>query len=165
MDEIAHSYADWLDMKRLEMVLQKSKNPGAAKEKAIQEGRVIPEHFVKAFERTPIEKIKENFEKLDILEKNIDLLNIKLDENEEKLNAVFISIDAEYAGYIVINDVIKTEAKEVINELKTLGIYKSYMLTGDKKEVAFDVGNKLGIDEIKYELLPHEKLSNFEQIW
>ena len=38
------------------------------------------------------------------------------------------------------------------------------MLTGDKKEVAFDIGNKLGIDKIKYELLPHEKLANFEQI-
>ena len=111
--------------------------------------------------------IKATIDDKEILIGNKKLLskfNIKLDENEEKLNAVFISIDAEYAGYIVINDVIKTEAKEVINELKTLGIYKSYMLTGDKKEVAFDVGNKLGIDEIKYELLPHEKLANFEQI-
>ncbi|MDD3055434.1 MAG: HAD-IC family P-type ATPase [Aliarcobacter sp.] len=65
---------------------------------------------------------------------------------------------------IIINDIIKMEAKEIINELKKLDISKTYMLTGDKKEVVLDVGNKLGIDVIRYELLPQEKLTYFEQI-
>jgi len=64
----------------------------------------------------------------------------------------------------VVNDIIKIEAKDVISELKKLDISKTYMLTGDKKEVALEVGNTLGIDVIKYELLPQEKLTYFEQI-
>jgi Cd2+/Zn2+-exporting ATPase len=64
----------------------------------------------------------------------------------------------------VVNDIIKTEAKDIISELKKLDISKTYMLTGDKKEVALDVGKTLGIDTIKYELLPQEKLTYFKQI-
>ena len=111
--------------------------------------------------------IKATIDSKEILIGNKKLLakfNVQIDEIEEKLSAVFVSIDNKFAGYIFVNDIIKTEAKDVINELKNLGIYKTFMLTGDKKEVALDVGKTLGIDEIKYELLPHEKLSNFEQI-
>ena len=90
--------------------------------------------------------------------------NVQIDEIEEKLSAIFIAIDNKFAGYIVVNDIIKTEAKDIISELKKLDISKTYMLTGDKKEVALDVGKTLGIDTIKYELLPQEKLTYFEQI-
>lgn len=77
---------------------------------------------------------------------------------------VYIAINGVFAGYIVVSDIIKVEAKEVITELKKLNIEKIYMLTGDKKEVALDVANTIGIDEVKYELLPQDKLTNFEEI-
>ena len=130
-------------------------------------GKTIDSKLITQHEELSGLGIKATIDNKDILIGNKKLLtkfNIQIDEIEEKLSAVFIAIDNKFAGYIVVNDIIKTEAKDVINELKNLGIYKTYMLTGDKKEVALDVGKTLGIDEIKYELLPHEKLSNFEQI-
>ncbi|RXJ90302.1 cadmium-translocating P-type ATPase [Arcobacter sp. CECT 8983] len=112
--------------------------------------------------------IKAQIDSKEVLIGNDRLLEkfgIKVDKNiEEELNVVFISIDSNFAGYIVVSDIIKVEAKEVIAELKNLGIEKTYMLTGDKKDVALNVANLLGIDEVKYELLPQDKLSNFEAI-
>ncbi|NVJ53191.1 MAG: cadmium-translocating P-type ATPase [Campylobacteraceae bacterium] len=112
--------------------------------------------------------IKAQIDSKEVLVGNDRLLEkfgIKVDENiEEELNVVFISIDSNFAGYIVVSDIIKVEAKEVITELKNLGIKKTFMLTGDKKDVALNVANLLGIDEVKYELLPQDKLSNFEAI-
>ena len=130
-------------------------------------GKTIDSKLITQHEELSGLGIKATIDSKEILIGNKKLLtkfNIQIDEIEEKLSAVFVSIDNKFAGYIVVNDIIKTEAKNVINELKNLGIYKTFMLTGDKKEVALDVGKTLGIDEIKYELLPHEKLSNFEQI-
>jgi Cd2+/Zn2+-exporting ATPase len=83
---------------------------------------------------------------------------------KENLNVVFVAVDSKFAGYIVVSDIIKVEAKEFISELKKLNIQKTYMLTGDKKEVALDVADTLGIDEVKYELLPQDKLDNFKFI-
>ena len=83
---------------------------------------------------------------------------------DEKLNVVYIAIDNKFAGYIVVSDIIKLEAKEFINSLKKLDVSKTYMLTGDKKDVALEVANTLGIDEVKYELLPQDKLTNFKEI-
>ncbi len=112
--------------------------------------------------------IKANINGKEVLVGNDRLLK-KLDikisqEVKEKLNVVYIAIDSKFAGYIVVSDVIKVEAKEVIAELKKLNISKTYMLTGDKKDVALNVASILGIDEVKYELMPQDKLTHFEQI-
>jgi Cd2+/Zn2+-exporting ATPase len=74
-----------------------------------------------------------------------------------------LNIDGKHIASIIINDGIKDNAKETVNELKKYGI-KTFMFTGDKKEVALDIGKKLGIDEIKYEMLPTDKFSNFEKV-
>ncbi|RXK11977.1 cadmium-translocating P-type ATPase [Halarcobacter mediterraneus] len=112
--------------------------------------------------------IKANIDGEEILVGNERLLkkfNIKINEDiEEKLNVVFVSVNSRFVGYIVVSDIIKVEAKEVISELKKLNIEKTYMLTGDKKEVALSVAKDLGIDEVKYELLPQDKLTNFKEI-
>ncbi len=111
--------------------------------------------------------VKATIENKEILIGNERLLkkfNIQTKEIEEKQNVVYIAINNIFAGYIVVSDIIKVEAKEVIAELKKLNIEKIYMLTGDKKEVALNVANTVGIDEVKYELLPQDKLSNFEEI-
>ena len=67
-----------------------------------------------------------------------------------------------YVGYIVISDVIKEDASRAIKKLKRAGVRKTVMLTGDRKEVAQNVGNLLNIDEVYYELLPKEKVSFLE---
>ncbi|MDN5052400.1 heavy metal translocating P-type ATPase [Aliarcobacter butzleri] len=85
-------------------------------------------------------------------------------EIKEELNIVYIAIDSKFEGFIVVSDIIKNEAKDFINELKKLNIFKTYMLTGDKKEVALKVTNDLQIDEVKYELLPQDKLKSYEEI-
>ena len=74
-----------------------------------------------------------------------------------------LNIDGKHIASITINDGIKDDALETIQELKSYGI-KTYMFTGDKKEIALNIGKKLGIDEIKYEMLPIDKFNNFKFI-
>ena len=74
-----------------------------------------------------------------------------------------LNIDGKHISSITISDGIKENAKETIKELKEQGI-KTYMFTGDKKDIALDIGKKLGIDDIKYEMLPTDKFECFEQI-
>ncbi len=97
--------------------------------------------------------------------KLLEKFDIKISEDlEEKLNVVYVSIDSKLVGYIVVSDIIKPEAKEFIKELKKLNIFKTYMLTGDKKEQAIEVSKGIGIENIKYELLPQDKLKIYEEI-
>ncbi len=74
-----------------------------------------------------------------------------------------LNIDGVHIASITINDGIKENAKETIDGLKKHGL-KTYMFTGDKKEIALDIGKKLGLDEIKYEMLPTDKFSNYEKV-
>lgn len=111
-----------------------------------------------------IKAIVDNKEVLIGNTKLLTKFNIQHDDVKENLSAILIAIDNVFAGYIVVDDIIKTEAKSIISELKKLNINKTYMLTGDKKEVALNVATTLGIDEVKYELLPQEKLTYFEKI-
>lgn len=74
-----------------------------------------------------------------------------------------LNIDGKHIASIIINDGIKENAKDTIKELKNNNI-KTYMFTGDKKTVALNIGKKLGIDEIKYEMLPQDKFKSFETI-
>ncbi len=74
-----------------------------------------------------------------------------------------LNIDGKHVASIIINDGIKENAKDTIKELKNNNI-KTYMFTGDKKAVALNIGKKLGIDEIKYEMLPQDKFRAYETI-
>ena len=77
---------------------------------------------------------------------------------------LYVEIDNKFAGYIVISDEIKKDAKKAIKGLKDIGIKKSVMLTGDVEKVAKKVGEELGLDEIYSNLLPQDKVSKFEEI-
>ena len=83
------------------------------------------------------------------------------DCNEDAI--LHLNINGKHIASITINDGIKDQARNTIEKLKNYGI-KTYMFTGDKKEVALDIGKKLNIDEIKYEMLPTDKFSNFELV-
>lgn len=77
---------------------------------------------------------------------------------------LYVEIENKFAGYIVISDEIKKDAKKAIKGLKDIGIKKSVMLTGDVEKVAKKVGEELGLDEIYSNLLPQDKVSKFEEI-
>lgn len=77
---------------------------------------------------------------------------------------IHVAIDGKYAGHIHISDVEKPDAKEAITDLKKVGVRKTVMLTGDRKEVADRVASDLGIDEYRAELLPADKVDNVEKL-
>lgn len=77
---------------------------------------------------------------------------------------IHVAIDGKYAGHIVINDRIKDESFQTIPSLKQLGVEQTVMLTGDRKEVAVNVAEKLGIDRWYAELLPADKVKYVEQL-
>ena len=77
---------------------------------------------------------------------------------------LYVEIDNKFAGYIVISDEIKKDAKKTIKGLKDIGVKKSIMLTGDIEKVAKIVGEELGLNEIYSNLLPQDKVSKFEEI-
>lgn len=74
-----------------------------------------------------------------------------------------LNINGSHVASISIDDGIKDSAKETISKLKSYGI-KTYMFTGDRKDNALVIGHTLGIDEIKYEMLPQDKFSNYEMV-
>ena len=77
---------------------------------------------------------------------------------------IHVAIDGVYAGHIVINDKIKDDSAEAITKLKALGVGKTVMLTGDRKEVADHVAKQLHIDEYHAELLPADKVTFMDEI-
>lgn len=77
---------------------------------------------------------------------------------------VHVAIDGQYAGHILISDVIKEHAAEAIAALKKSGIEKTVMLTGDAGDVADHVAAQLGIDEVCSELLPGDKVEKVEEL-
>ena len=83
--------------------------------------------------------------------------------NCDKDTVIHLNIDKKHVASITINDGIKENAKETIANLKKKGL-KTYMFTGDKKDIALAIGKRLGIDEIKYEMLPTDKFTSYEEV-
>ncbi len=77
---------------------------------------------------------------------------------------IHVAVDGKYAGYILISDVVKPNAKEAIRGLKAAGVEKVVMLTGDARKVADAVGRELGVDEVRSELLPGDKVDEVEKL-
>lgn len=77
---------------------------------------------------------------------------------------IHIAIDGQYMGHIVISDVIKPHSKEAIQELRSAGVQKTVMLTGDAQKVAQQVASTLQIDEVYSELLPGDKVEKVEEL-
>lgn len=77
---------------------------------------------------------------------------------------LYIAIERKFVGTILISDKIKKDANKTIKNLKSHGIKETVILTGDKKEVAENVSEKIGIDKVYYELLPDGKVAKFEEL-
>ena len=96
--------------------------------------------------------------------KLMDQLGIAYKDCHKVGTIIHMAINGEYAGHIVISDVIKPHAKEALAELKKAGVKKTVMLTGDAKRVAEEVAGSLGIDEVYSELLPGDKVTKVEEL-
>ena len=77
---------------------------------------------------------------------------------------IHVSINGKYAGHVIISDVVKETSKAAIAALKSVGVARTVMLTGDAKEVADAVAKELGIDRVRSELLPADKVQNVEEL-
>ena len=98
--------------------------------------------------------------------------NDKLMESKEQLyhncklvgTILHVAVDDEYLGHIIIADMMKDDAKEAIDGLHAAGVKTTVMLTGDRKEVADAVGGELGVDEIRSQLMPQDKVTAVEEL-
>lgn len=77
---------------------------------------------------------------------------------------IHVAVDGKYEGHIVISDVVKATSAKAISELKNAGVEKTVMLTGDVKAVADKVASELGLDEVRSELLPADKVAEVEKL-
>lgn len=96
--------------------------------------------------------------------KLMDQFGIACDNAQGAATVVYVTVDGQYLGYALIEDQIKETSKETIKKLKELGVKKTVMLTGDRKEIADSIAKKLGIDEVHSELLPADKVSHVEKL-
>lgn len=97
--------------------------------------------------------------------KLMELEKIEYDFIESIGTTIYVAIDREYAGNIVIADQIKEDSVNAVKALKNQGISNIVMLTGDNRNIANDIAKKVGINEVYSELLPNEKVDKVEEIF
>lgn len=94
----------------------------------------------------------------------MESLHLPYEKTGQAGTIVHVAVDGAYAGYILIADVVKEQAKEAIAALKAAGVKKTVMLTGDSRLAAEHVAGQLGLDEVKSELLPGDKVEAVESL-
>ncbi|MDR1074539.1 MAG: cadmium-translocating P-type ATPase [Treponema sp.] len=83
---------------------------------------------------------------------------------EESGTAVYLAVNAEYAGHIVISDELKADSKQAVEELRSIGVKRIAMLTGDSKAVGESIAKQIDLDTVYAELLPHQKVEYLEAL-
>ena len=135
----------------------------------------VKKAYGKEINVTNISKVEEisgfgviaNVDGKDILVGNEKLMkekNIQYTKCNEIGTILYVAIENEFAGYIVIADKVKKDSAKAISNLKNMNIKKTVMLTGDKKEVGENIAEKLRIDEVYTELLPDGKVKKVEEL-
>ena len=117
---------------------------------------------VKDFEEISGKGLKYTYNNMKIKIGNAEFVDSE-EKIDEKGTILYLKIEDEITGGIVLTDEIKSDAKETIKQLKELGI-KTKMLTGDKKEVATRIAKEVNIDEVKSEMLPQDKYNELEKV-
>lgn len=123
---------------------------------------------IESYEEIAAHGIKVKYENEEILAGNEKLMaanNIKVDKNKEMGTVVYIAVNNQFRGYIVISDKIKLDSEQAIKEIKAQGIKETVMLTGDNKEVADLVAKQLDVDKVYSNLLPNEKVEKIEALY
>lgn len=96
--------------------------------------------------------------------KLMEALHIKVDTPDFDGTVAHVAADGNYEGYVLIADVVKEQSKAAVAALKKIGVHKVVMLTGDNQSVAQKVASELGIDEVRSELLPGDKVAEVEKL-
>ncbi|OAA93335.1 heavy metal translocating P-type ATPase [Clostridium coskatii] len=125
----------------------------------------IDKNRIENYEEIAGQGIRANVNNKEVLAGNTRLMtgkNIEYNNTETSGTVVHVAIDKRYAGNIVISDEIKKDSAGAVRELKSLGVKKTVMLTGDLKTVADKIGGQLGLDEVYSELLPADKVEKLE---
>ena len=94
----------------------------------------------------------------------MEKLGIAASEPDKAGTVVYVAVDGNYCGYILIADVVKEQSADAIKALKKSGVRKTVMLTGDSRQVAEAVAAQLGVDEVRSELLPEDKVLQVEAL-
>lgn len=167
--------------------VQKVENEGISKEDLLRYTAYAENHsthpiatsvkkaYGKEINVTNISKVEEisgfgviaNVEGKDILVGNEKLMkekNIQYTKCNEIGTILYVAIENEFAGYIVISDKVKKDSAKAISNLKNMNIKKTVMLTGDKREVGENIAERLRIDEVYTELLPDGKVKKVEEL-
>lgn len=127
----------------------------------------IDNSIIEGYEEVSGHGVKVNISGKQVLAGNKKLMEeekISLQEEDSMGTIVYIALDKKYAGYIVISDEIKEDAKEAISKLKDMGVKNTIMLTGDNRLVANKVAEVLKLDKVYSELLPQNKVEKLEEI-
>ncbi|MCR4435399.1 MAG: heavy metal translocating P-type ATPase [Clostridiales bacterium] len=129
-------------------------------------GKDVEYHRIRACEEIPGLGIKAAVDGREILVGNRRLVLPDIPGGADEIHgggcAVHVAVDHRYAGYIVIADQLKEDSADTVMELRRLGVERVIMLTGDNKQVAEKIGDELKLDEVYYELLPHQKYEKLE---
>jgi Cd2+/Zn2+-exporting ATPase len=96
--------------------------------------------------------------------KLIETAKIAVPPVKETGTVVYLAVNGEFAGYIVISDELKTDSKVAVNELRAIGVKRIAMLTGDSKAVGEDIAKQIGLDTVYAELLPNQKVEYLEAL-
>lgn len=124
-------------------------------------GKLIEKDNIEDFEEVAGKGLQYKFKNKSVKIGNIDFIGA---EKEKEIGTIiYVKINNEVIGSLVLNDILKPETKEAINKLKKLGI-KTRMFTGDNADVALKVGKEIGVNEVKAELLPQDKYNELEKI-
>ncbi|GIO86964.1 cadmium transporter [Paenibacillus faecis] len=130
-------------------------------------GQELNEALLADYNEVPGHGIQVVFEGREVLAGNAKLMereNIEFAAPTELGTIVHVAVEKQYAGYLVIADEVKEDAADAIRSLKRLGVKEIVMLTGDIQAVGEHIGKKLGVDEVKAELLPQHKVEELEKI-
>ena len=133
-------------------------------------GKNIDESLIKDYEEISGEGIQATIKGRKVLLGNKNyisketLIPSTLNENKDMGTKIYMSIDGEFSGYLVISDEIKEDSKLAIDSLRKIGVKRLIMLTGDLETVALEVASHLKLDGYYAELLPHQKVEKMEEL-
>ena len=130
-------------------------------------GGSVDKAKVEAYEEVPGKGIAAKWNGKQLLAGNARLLknmDVHFDESKDAGSILYIALDKEYLGYILIADEVKADSRKAVLGLRELGVSKTVMLTGDSSLVANHIGRYVDMDEVHSELLPHQKVEKLEEI-
>ncbi|SDL39126.1 Cd2+/Zn2+-exporting ATPase [Clostridium cochlearium] len=131
-------------------------------------GKDIDKQEIKEYEEISGHGIRALLDEGELLVGNHKLMELK-EVNYEKTKdfgtIVYVALNKNYLGYIIISDRIKEDSKKTIKELKNMGVKKTVMLTGDNKSAGERIGKELALDEVHTDLLPEDKIEELEKLF